>query len=59
MHNIVDKSATFVSVSCLELFNNLHMWGTLSNVYDHVGDACFVQIEQLGGYTSFIHVWYK
>jgi len=59
----VDKSATSISVSYLPLFRDMGMcgeysWGAaaLTHMYEQLGDACFAQTKQLGGYATLVQV---
>ncbi|XP_027940573.1 uncharacterized protein LOC114194505 [Vigna unguiculata] len=60
----VDKSATSISVSYLPLFRDMGMcgeysWGAaaLTHMYEQLGDACFAQTKQLGGYATLVQAW--
>ncbi|XP_068471911.1 protein MAIN-LIKE 1-like [Phaseolus vulgaris] len=59
-----DKSATYVSISYLLLFSNLHMchgyaWGaaTLTYLYEHLGDASYFNTKQLASYATLVQAW--
>ncbi|XP_068498257.1 protein MAINTENANCE OF MERISTEMS-like [Phaseolus vulgaris] len=58
------KSATYVSVSYLLLFNNLRMcggyaWGatTLTHLYEQLKDASYFNTKQLGSYVTLVQAW--
>ncbi|KAJ1400892.1 Aminotransferase-like, plant mobile domain [Sesbania bispinosa] len=60
----VDKSATLVHVSYLELFKDLHMVGTfawgaaaLAFLYENLKDANFHNTRQITGYLTLLQAW--